>query len=357
MHTQRRIVLGSRTGFTLVELLVVIAIIGVLVGLLLPAVQSAREAARRSSCTNNMKQIGLAVHSYSSAQNALPPAVLGNAGATLWAILLPYMEQTAVYTKLNLAAPVRYEGQWSGWLDAATQAAAQANDAALKTPVVNEYVCPTRRAPRTLNSAGYITGDYAIIIGGSEQWTFHNQINNTNPAFHRQALKVAKIAGDVNLQTPGAPTQSFPMAGVVSRTKAKDILDGLSKTVIVGEKHITQNYVGKCCGGNNGPNGRDGWIYWNRGNGPNGYGEYWVAGSVDKGLARDAMDGEELGCTALPAATGCNLNAPALGSWHSGICFFLFADGAVRPLAVSISQTILQNLGYARDGAVIDIEM
>jgi hypothetical protein len=74
-------------------------------------------------------------------------------------------------------------------------------------------------------------------------------------------------------------------------------------------------------------------------------------------LARDASDGEELGCTALPASTGCNMNAPALGSWHSGICFFLFADGAVRPLAVSISQTILQNLGYAKDGAVIDIEM
>ena len=356
MPTQQRILSASRTAFTLVELLVVIAIIGVLVGLLLPAVQSAREAARRSSCSNNLKQIGLAAQNYSSAKAGLPPATLGNGGGTLFAVLLPFMEQTAAFAKLDLTAPVRYEGQWSGWLDAATQAAAQANDTALKTLVVNEYVCPTRRPPRTLNSAGYITGDYAIVIGGSEQWQFHNAINS-GASFHKQALKVAKIASDVNLQSPGAPQQSYPMAGVVPRTRDKDILDGLSKTVIVGEKHITQNYVGKCCGGNNGPNGRDGWIYWNRGNGPNGYGEYWIAGSVDKGLARDAMDGQELGCTALPASTGCNLNGPALGSWHSGICFFLFADGAVRPLAVTITPSILQNLGYAKDGVVIDIEM
>jgi prepilin-type N-terminal cleavage/methylation domain-containing protein len=350
MFIHRRIASGSRAGFTLVELLVVIAIIGVLVGLLLPAVQSAREAARRSSCSNNLKQIGLAAQNYSSAKAGLPPATLGNGGGTLFAVLLPFMEQTAAFAKLDLTAPVRNE--WgTTWLDTASNTAAQANDAALKTLVVNEYVCPTRRAPRTLNSAGYITGDYAIVIGGSEQWQFHNQINSTNTAYHKQALKVAKIASDVNLQSPGAPQQSYPMAGVIPRTREKDILDGLSKTVIVGEKHITKSYVGKCCGGNNGNGsgggGRDGWIYWNRGNGPNGYGEYWVAGSVDKGVARDAMDGEDTN----------DLSAPALGSWHAGVCFFLFADGGVRPLAVSITPSILQNLGYAKDGAVIDIEM
>lgn len=102
----------SRTGFTLVELLVVIAIIGILVGLLLPAVQSAREAARRMQCSNNLKQLGLAVHNFESANKRFPPGYLG-AGTTtvfrwtggefgdqnigLLTHLFPYMEQTALY--------------------------------------------------------------------------------------------------------------------------------------------------------------------------------------------------------------------------------------------------------------------
>jgi len=88
-----------RGGFTLVELLVVIAIIGVLIGLLLPAVQSAREAARRTSCANNLKQLGLAMHSYAAAKGRLPPGrqpFIMTGGGTTWAptvvLVLPYIE-------------------------------------------------------------------------------------------------------------------------------------------------------------------------------------------------------------------------------------------------------------------------
>ena len=88
-----------RRGFTLVELLVVIAIIGILVALLLPAVQSAREAARRTECANNLKQLGLAIHNYHGARGTLPPGVISNSGTrfgsprTTWTIhLYPYLE-------------------------------------------------------------------------------------------------------------------------------------------------------------------------------------------------------------------------------------------------------------------------
>ena len=96
----------SLKGFTLVELLVVIAIIGVLIALLLPAVQAAREAARRSTCANQLKQYGLGVHNYHDTIKVLPPAGTGsNQGRPRisWHVrILPYTEQTALYEKLNM---------------------------------------------------------------------------------------------------------------------------------------------------------------------------------------------------------------------------------------------------------------
>ena len=86
----------NRPGFTLVELLVVIAIIGVLVALLLPAVQAAREAARRTQCTNNLKQMGLACHNFHDARKSLPPAYMSGEGFGTWLMLImPYMEEGA----------------------------------------------------------------------------------------------------------------------------------------------------------------------------------------------------------------------------------------------------------------------
>ena len=87
-HAARR-----RAGFTLVELLVVIAIIGVLVALLLPAVQAAREASRRASCQNNLRQLGLAVHNFHDSRNFLPPLRVSNNQATWFVLIMPYMEQ------------------------------------------------------------------------------------------------------------------------------------------------------------------------------------------------------------------------------------------------------------------------
>src|SRR5437868_9833446 len=86
--------LHSRSAFTLIELLVVIAIIAVLVSLLLPAVQQAREAARRSQCSNNLKQLGLAIHNFENSQQTLPSSRLGPQHGTWFIQILPYVEQT-----------------------------------------------------------------------------------------------------------------------------------------------------------------------------------------------------------------------------------------------------------------------
>jgi len=117
------VILGrKRQAFTLVELLVVIAIIGILVGLLLPAVQAAREAARRMQCTNNLKQIGLAIHNYESTIKRIPPGAVWNGGTvdvtfgrfvgpinergSSLAFILPYIEQQALYSQFDFALPI-----------------------------------------------------------------------------------------------------------------------------------------------------------------------------------------------------------------------------------------------------------
>src|SRR5262249_45819413 len=92
---------SDRRGFTLIELLVVIAIIGVLIALLLPAVQQAREAARKMQCTNNLKQIGLALHNYESTYNALPYSNFFGFSVSPQARVLPYLEQRALYDSIN----------------------------------------------------------------------------------------------------------------------------------------------------------------------------------------------------------------------------------------------------------------
>ena len=151
-----------RPGFTLIELLVVIAIISILIGLMLPAVQRVREAANRLSCTNNLKQIGLAMHHHHLSFDQLPPSRVNSDGATWAVVILPEMEQDNLYRQWNMNRPYWHQ-----------------NETARTTPVKN-YFCPSRRtsisAPvkslsgdlgGNLTSATHYPGalgDYAVVV-------------------------------------------------------------------------------------------------------------------------------------------------------------------------------------------------
>ncbi len=171
----------TERGFTLIELLVVIAIIGVLIALLLPAVQAAREAARRSQCTNNLKQIGLAMHNYHSAMNAFPMGVSASnntvEGSIAWsgwscqALMLPYMEQTAIYNSINFDFAPIAGGHFSF------------NSTASAT-MINSLLCPSD--PYSGMQTGFLC-NYA----GSEGPT-----DRDRPANHPRRFSVSKASLD-----------------------------------------------------------------------------------------------------------------------------------------------------------------
>jgi prepilin-type N-terminal cleavage/methylation domain-containing protein len=207
--------IAPRFGFTLVELLVVIAIIGILVALLLPAIQAAREAARRTQCQNNLKQIGLAIQSHLDTHKAFPMGRnRADQLAVSWAYyLLPYMEETSIY---------------NSWVPSAT-ADDDKNKATMRTPV-ETYACPSRRRaaadrnfdnndqpPKVLGVASLI--DYAANAG--------LDVYTGVPSRDESATDFGGYS-----RADAGPIFSG------SRISARQVEDGLSKTLAIAEKHM-----------------------------------------------------------------------------------------------------------------------
>ena len=216
----------NRRGFTLIELLVVIAIIAVLIAMLLPAVQAAREAARRAQCANNLKQIGLALHNYHDAIGAFPPGLLsrpdpstGDNSGPGWgwgAMILPQMEQSALFNAVNFALPIEV---------AANQTA--------RLTVVNSYLCP---------SDGSLLRTFTVVDSTAAA--------GPPPVPGNPICDVASSSyvgsfgkGDVSSLYPYNPTDDPPGRdngeGLFFRNRSiriAEVIDGTSQTFAVGER-------------------------------------------------------------------------------------------------------------------------
>ncbi len=203
----------AKHGFTLVELLVVIAIIGILVGLLLPAVQAAREAARRMQCTNNIRQLGLAAHNHESAMKYLPPAYraqsIGGAPGyfDLWgtiALLTPYLEQTAVYNSIDLTKTM-YQLTPPYGIQAPTAVVTK----------VPTFVCPSDKAESVCSNAYAITGEFA-------------------PSNYAFCLGTGTTRGRTGWL--GSPWDADGVFYAQAKVRLTDIKDGTSNTVGASER-------------------------------------------------------------------------------------------------------------------------
>lgn len=360
-----------REAFTLVELLVVIAIIGILIALLLPAVQAAREAARRMQCTNNLKQWGLAIHNFSDTQRGLPPACIPGEmnnpdperwnRATVWPLLYPYIEQTALYEQYSNADydgrkgfNVRFSNKW--WWNEANDPGGLSDTLRTQHSSVPAMACPSRRAPGKFADSGNKTdesassnssgpqGDYAIAVyyeetesNGTVWW--HMGGNSRQNQCQKGPLRQATITG--------ADGNTWRPQDQMSRWS-----DGTSNQIVFGEKHIPSTMVGQCKGPS-APESGDCSVL--------NVGEWRTAPSfrvVRFIHPAHASNGDAIPGIVTPRETGYTglwNPAPSFGSTHTGVCNFVLGDGSVQAISSTIVPLNLAYMGCVNDGKVVQI--
>ncbi|WP_417388542.1 DUF1559 domain-containing protein [Gimesia sp.] len=304
-------------GFTLIELLVVIAIIAILIALLLPAVQQAREAARRSTCKNNLKQLGLAIHNYHETHRVFPPGYCGdpnnscsvvdssNNGWGWGAFILPFIDQANLYDQLG----VGQVKQAVCSVPTGAQAAATVGSADLQKTPIPVFMCPTATDP-TINpgrvSGGHAKSNYAGVAG--IDWTGVDSTTGFKAIF---------------------------VDGTKFVTRLRDFIDGSSNTFAIGEKYrrdidgtLTSQVAGEY------------------------YGAVWV------GIAPDVRAANVVGQLAPTgssyAVNGGSVNAFA--SQHAGGAHFLFIDGRVQFISENMDQDKLSAIATGNDGKVANME-
>ena len=304
--------MARRTAFTLVELLVVIAIIGILVGMLLPAVQMVREAARRTSCLNKIKQFGLAIQNYEVSHMSYPPARASDQFLTWPYYLMPYMELNNLADRLNGELPYG------------------AQPAEVLNRGVENWICPSRPRSSTVSnfeSRGEPVGPVCDYAGNAGSHQFF--INDLWAKFD------APVDGVINSGfRVDNPVVSGRLTGPAQgRYNHASITDGTSNTIFFGEKYLNPDQLGN----------------------PDGWGD----SSVLNGDQPETF--MRIGGLAMPIASSQHQpyspgELPVFGSSHPTVTNFVMGDGSVHSISNRTSEQTLMRLCSREDGLPVSLQ-
>ncbi|MFM7127903.1 MAG: DUF1559 domain-containing protein [bacterium] len=319
-------------AFTLIELLVVIAIIAVLISLLLPAVQSAREAARRAQCFNNLRQIGLGMHNYLSTNDTFPAggmyandAFAQSTGTVLrsnymgWSIsILPFVEQAPLFAAYN-ANMHNWDPHNSTIISTKLSAYICPSDVQIDLPYPTFGIGGGASAYNNISPASYkgVAGRYSTPSPGTELfWDYASFVDQLGSSMQAEARGILTASG----------------VGGIGTVRLAEITDGTSNTFLVGEYATNQQVAARA--------------FWSASWAYMGLGSAGPSQGV-RGIPDYAM------CTRYVAANRCNR---AFASFHPGAMNFAMADGSVRTIKRFIDAVVYQNLATMKGGEIVSAD-